>query len=108
MKRYVRTLELVDDPVLIEQYLEAHRNIWPEITAGIRSVGIDRMDLYRLGRRLVMIIETADDVDIQAAFDRLATLPRQAEWEEYVGRFQQTAGGSSAEKWQDLDLFFEL
>lgn len=108
MKRYVRTLELHDDEALIERYLQAHREIWPEIVEGIKSVGIDRMDLYRLGTRLVMIIEMPDEVDCDAAFARLATLPRQEEWEAYVGQFQMSAGGSSSEKWQDMDLFFEL
>lgn len=93
---------------MIERYLEAHRNIWPEITEGIRSVGIDRMDLYRLGTTLVMIIEMEDDVDCEAAFARLATLPRQEEWERYVGQFQLTAGDSSSEKWQDMEKFFAL
>lgn len=108
MKRYIRTLELVDDPALMEAYMEAHRNVWPEITDGIKFVGISRMDIYCLGTRLVMVLEMPDEVDCQQAFARLATLPRQAEWEAFVGRFQRTQGGTSSEKWRDMNLFFSL
>ncbi|MCX4260421.1 MAG: L-rhamnose mutarotase [Muribaculaceae bacterium] len=109
MQRFVLTLDLVDDPGLIERYLEAHRNIWPEIPAGIREVGITGMDIYRDGNRLVMIMQMPDSIDRDAAMERLATLPRQAEWEEFVGQFQQCDPGStSAGKWRQMNRIFEL
>ena len=57
-KRYVQTLDLVDDPELVDFYVKAHSplEIWPEIVAGIKEVGITRMDIYRDGTRLVMIL----------------------------------------------------
>lgn len=105
----VQTLDLVDDPELIEFYLEAHRNIWPEIPAGIREVGITRMDIFRDQTRLVMLLELAPNVDRDAAMARLATLPRQDEWEAYVGRCQQcTPGASSGAKWRPMTQIFAL
>lgn len=102
-------MELEDNPELIEKYIDAHRRIWPEIPAGIRQVGIERMDIYRLGTRLVMITEMADGIDRDEAMARLATLPRQAEWEAYVGRFQRCkAGATSADKWQLMEQYFSL
>ena len=52
MKRYCQTLELRDDRELIEQYVEAHAHVWPEIQEGIRSVGILDMQIYIHGNRL--------------------------------------------------------
>ena len=40
MKRYCQTLTLPNDTHAIEAYIEAHHNVWAEITEGIRSVGI--------------------------------------------------------------------
>lgn len=111
MKQYIQTLDLVDDPELVKFYIEAHRSdkIWPEIVAGIKEVGITRMDIFRNGTRLVMILEMPDSVDKDAAFARLATLPRQQEWEEYVGRCQMCGSNdSSAEKWRPMDQIFSL
>lgn len=47
--------------------------------------------------------------DWDTAFDRLADLPRQAEWEEYMSVFQQAdPNASSAEKWQLMERMFHL
>ena len=109
MKRYCQTLELRDDPALIEKYCEVHAHVWPEIQAGIREVGILDMQIYRLGTRLFMIMDTVDDFDFVADNARLATLPRQAEWEAYVARFQgcDPAAPSTA-KWRLMEKIFEL
>ncbi|MDE5901514.1 MAG: L-rhamnose mutarotase [Muribaculaceae bacterium] len=109
MQRFVLTLDLKDSPEAIARYEEAHRAVWPEILEGIRSVGIAAMDIYRLGTRMVMILEIPDGVDRDAAMARLATLPRQAEWEEFVGQFQQCEPGStSAGKWREMTRIFSL
>jgi L-rhamnose mutarotase len=40
---------------------------------------------------------------------RLATLPRQAEWEDYVAMFQACKPGSTSdEKWRMMDRMFYL
>ena len=111
MKRFCQTLTLKDDAKLIEQYCYWHspEHIWPEIPAGIREVGILSMEIYRLGTLLFMIVETPDDFDWDSAFARLATLDRQAEWEDFVGRFQGAEPGApSNEKWQLMDCIFKL
>ena len=73
---------------MIESYIEARRHVWPEIREGIRSVGILDMQIYRLERRVFMIMDTTDDFDFVVDNARLATLPRQTDWEAYVARFQ--------------------
>lgn len=109
MQRFVLTMDLQNDPQLIAKYEEAHRNVWPEITQGIRSVGIERMDIYRLGTRMVMIMEMPEGLNREEAMKRLATLPRQAEWEEYVAQFQNcTKEATSADKWHDMAQIFKL
>ena len=108
MKRYCQTLTLVDNPEMIEKYIEAHAHVWPEIIQGQREVGIVDMQIYRKDRSLFMIMDTKDDFDFKRDMARLATLPRQAEWEAYVSQFQGcAAGASSAEKWQLMEKIFE-
>lgn len=107
MKRFCQTLELVDDPVLIEKYCEVHAHVWPEVIEGQREVGILSMEIWRHGRRLFMIMDTVDDFDFDRDMTRLAELPCQAEWEAYVAQFQGCAAeASSAEKWQRMEEIF--
>ena len=111
VRRYCRTLDLKDDPALISEYRKRHaeENFWPEILAGIKEVGILEMDIYLRGTRLMMILEAPADLDLDAAMTRLATLPRQQEWEDYMSIFQQAEpGASSAEKWQPMERVFHL
>lgn len=108
MKRYCQTLTLVEDEALIAKYVEAHAHVWPEVIAGQREVGIVQMQIYRQGRQLFMIMDTLDDFDFTRDMARLATLPRQAEWEAYVAQFQGAKAESrSDEKWQLMDMIFD-
>ena len=109
MKRYCQTLELANDEELIRKYVEVHSHVWPEVMAGQREVGILDMDIYILGTRLVMIVETPLDFDWDTAMARLATLPRQQEWETYMAIFQQCReDATSDEKWQMMERMFHL
>ena len=96
VKRYCQTLELRDNPELIAEYRRRHsrEKAWPEI---------------RQGTKLFMIVETPLDFDWDEAMAKLATLPRQQEWEDYMSVFQKAApGASSAEKWQPMERMFYL
>lgn len=109
MKRYCQTLTLRNDPELIAQYVEEHRYVWPEIKAGIREVGILDMQIYLRGNLMFMIMDTTDDFDWVKDNARLASLPRQAEWEAYMAKFQEASvGASSNEKWMLMERIFKL
>ena len=111
VKCYCQTMELRPDDALIAKYREAHdkEHFWDEIKEGIRQVGILEMEIYILANRLVMIVETPQDFDWDSAMKRLASLPRQAEWEAYVSQFQQcSAEATSDEKWQMMERMFHL
>ncbi|MCQ2167230.1 MAG: L-rhamnose mutarotase [Bacteroidales bacterium] len=108
MKRYCQTLELANEPELIEKYLEVHRHVWPEIIEGQHQVGILSMEIYNLGRNLFMIVDTVDDFDWERDMLRLSKLPRQAEWEAYVSKFQGCSSTArSDEKWKLMDKIFD-
>lgn len=108
MKRFCQALTLVDDPEMVSRYVEAHRHVWPEVIAGQREVGILSMEIWRHGRSLFMIMDTVDSFDFERDMARLASLPRQAEWEAYVSQFQGcAAGASSAEKWVRMEKVFD-
>lgn len=110
-KRYCQTLDLKDDSALIELYKKYHseEESWPEIREGIRRVGILEMEIYLINTRLFMIVETPLDFDWNTAFEKLAGLPRQAEWEERMSVFQvANPKAGSAEKWQLMERIFRL
>ena len=104
-------MELKEDSELIRKYREAHdkEHFWKEIEEGIKAVGILEMEIYILDNRLVMIVDAPLDFDWNEAMTRLATLPRQAEWEKHVAEFQDcAANATSDQKWQMMERMFHL
>ncbi|MCX6236423.1 MAG: L-rhamnose mutarotase [Bacteroidia bacterium] len=111
IKRYCKTLLLKDDLQLIEDYKKVHAPgaAWSEITQGMRDVGIIDMEIYILGNRLFMIMDTIEEFDHDKAMTELAQKPRQSEWEAYVSKFQQTSAKATAdEKWQLMERIYKL
>lgn len=111
IKRFVQTLTLRSDEEARREYIKWHspEYNWKEIRDGIREVGILEMEIYILGNLLVMIVDAPEDFCWDEAMARLATLPRQAEWEAFVSQFQGCdADATSDEKWQMMERIFYL
>jgi len=109
MIRYALALDLVDDPVLIEEYETMHQDVWPEIQASITAAGILAMEIYRFGNRLFMVMEVGDDF----SFDRKNTMDAEnekvQEWEKLMWKYQQAVPGARpGEKWVMMNKIFEL
>lgn len=110
-KRYCKTLVLEDDPQLIKEYRKVHaqENTWPEISQGMIEVGILDMEIYIMGTRLFMIMDTIPEFDHDRDMVELAGKPRQSEWEAFVSRFQKTSAEATAEeKWQLMERIYKL
>ena len=61
MRKHCLALDLKDDDALIAKYEEYHNNVWPEVLESLSNSGINHMEIYRVGNRLFMIIEVADN-----------------------------------------------
>ena len=97
--RAVLAIDLKDDPAIIETYRKHHRDVWPEVIASLQASGIRSMDIYILGRRLVMLLET-DGRHYQECFSsHVASHPRVAEWEALMRSMQESPADSRQESW---------
>ena len=109
MTRYVLTTDLKDDPAAIAAYRAHHVAVWPEVLASLQRAGVEKMDIYLLGRRAVMVLET-DGRDPRRCFAlHTASSPRVVEWERLMKALQQApAGGESDEWWSLMEPIFCL
>ncbi|MBN1950013.1 MAG: L-rhamnose mutarotase [Bacteroidales bacterium] len=110
-KRYCKSMELRNEAHLIREYKQVHAKgeAWPEITQGMKEVGILDMEIYLLGTSLFMIMDTVPDFDHDKAMAELAEKPRQKEWEAYVSKFQDTSPESTAsQKWQLMERIYKM
>lgn len=110
-KRYCKTMELRNDQALIEAYKKAHAKgeAWPEITQGMKEVGIIDMEIYLLGTMLFMIMDTVVNFEHDKAMAELALKPRQGEWEAHMSQFQDTSIETTADqKWQLMERIYKM
>jgi L-rhamnose mutarotase len=102
-------VDLKDDPGVIDTYKAHHRRVWPEVLGSLKRAGIADMEIFILGRRLVMVVDT-NGHDVRAAFAaHVASNPRVAEWEALMKSMQQPSpGGGPGEWWALMDPLFRL
>lgn len=109
MIRYCLALDLKDDPVLIKEYEEYHKQVWPEIKQSIRDSGIIDMGIYRVANRLFMIIQAKDDFDFNEKAKMDSQNSKVQEWENLMWKYQQALPGAKpGEKWVQMEKIFEL
>lgn len=109
MKKYCLALDLVDDPVLIEQYEKYHTNVSEEITASIKDAGISGMEIYRVGNRLFMIMETEDNFSFEKKKEMDSSNPKVQEWEQLMWKYQQPLPvAKEGEKWILMDRIYKM
>ncbi len=108
--QYAMALDLQDDSEAISTYLRHHESVWPEVLVALQAVGVLDMNIWRIGRRLFMLLETVDDFDLDLDFARYLTLhPRCAEWEALMGTLQVPLPEAAAgKKWVEMENIFHL
>lgn len=109
--RQCLALDLKNDPALIARYEAWHAAgaVPSAVIASIRDADIQDMEIWRLGSRLFMIMETgpAFSPEAKAAAD-MASEDVQA-WERLMWEFQQPLpGAADGEKWIPLNQIFAL
>ena len=109
MQRHCLALDLKNDPQLIAEYEQYHRQVWPEIKKSIREAGISVLDIYRVQNRLFMIIEADDDFSFEKKAKADAANPKVQEWETLMWKYQQALPGvAPGTKWIVMEKIFGL
>ena len=109
MIRYVLTLDLKDDPALLEQYKAHHKRVWPEVRESIVGSGIQTMEIYQVHTRLCMIMEVNDEFSFEKKNEADQANPRIQEWEQLMETYQQRLPFAAPdEKWVLMEKIFEL
>ena len=112
MRAFAMTLNLKNDADSIERYKQYHRNVWPEVTSGLRSIGIEKMKIFLLGARMFMYLETDDEFDLARDFAGYQNSEKAAEWDMMMRDFQERSPEAGIDDWWagmeevfDLDWF---
>ena len=107
---YVYATQLVDDTGKIEEYLEYHKEVWPEVEEGFRKAGYHSIKLYRFNNHLMMRIEVpkGSDLEEMGATKELHT-DRVKEWNTLMSSYQRGLPGTAEDTtWVPMQQFYEF
>lgn len=108
MKQYAMAMDLKDDPALIAEYEKYHRQVWPSILDSLEKSGILKMEIFRIGNRLFMLMETHDHFDPNEKAKLDAINEDVQHWEELMWNYQQALPwANKGEKWMEMEKIFE-
>ena len=104
-------LDLKDDPVLIERYKAWHAPgaVPPPINASIRNAGIEALEIFLVGNRMVLVLTPGEGFDPAAKAAADAASSDVQAWETLMWQFQQTLPfAAEGEKWLPMQRIYSL
>ena len=107
--KYCLALDLKNDDELIAEYERYHQKVWPEIIDSIKDSGITGLEIYRVGNRLFMIMETDETFSFERKNEMDNSNAKVQEWENLMWKYQQALPGTQpGEKWMLMKKIFDL
>jgi L-rhamnose mutarotase len=103
-KRFAFILRL--RPGAAQPYEEAHKAVWPELLALLKSAGITEYSIYRRDELLVLTLRA---VDFEAAWSQLDNHPVNLKWQETMAPlFAPSEGLRPGERFPMMEEVFYL
>jgi L-rhamnose mutarotase len=104
MPRYAFKLRLKADA--IEEYELTHQQVWPELLAKIKEVGISKYSIFRRGQELSLFMHVED---FDRAWDQLAKAPVNQRWQKEMARlFEPVPDQTPGERFAMMKEVFYL
>lgn len=104
MPRYAFKLRIKRDA--IEEYEREHKQVWPEMLAKLKEVGVSDYSIFRRGQDLFlcMRVDNFDD-----AWEKLDGDPINQRWQQHMGRlFEPVADTEPGERFAMMKEVFYL
>jgi L-rhamnose mutarotase len=111
MQRLYFALDLKNDSALIAEYESWHRpgRIWREILDALAAAGVEDLEIFRCGDRMIMVMDVPDDFSAADLAGRGSANQCVRDWEELMWKFQRPLPFAGVgEKWVPMKRMFSL
>ncbi len=106
----VFVVNLVKDSLKLQEYLNWHKKVWPEVEAGFKKAGYKTISLYRFQHLLVMRIT----VPAKANLDSMGKVAESynekcAAWNKLMGNYQTGVEGTKpGQTWVEAEKIYSF
>lgn len=106
----VFVVNTVDNDKKLQEYLQYHKQIWPEVEGGFKKAGYQSITLYRFNDLIVMRVTFPKGADLNKMGQLAESFsPRCVEWNKLMGNYQKgVAGTLPGQTWVEAIPFYKF
>lgn len=109
-KELVFVVNLVNDEKKVQEYLNYHKKIWPEVEAGFKKAGYKKITLYRFNKSIVMIVTVPENADLNRMGQVAESYSEKCkDWNQLMSQYQVgVAGVAPGQKWAQTEEIYSF
>jgi L-rhamnose mutarotase len=86
-------------------YIEAHKAVWPELLAAMRNAGVEKESCFVLGNYIFVFVESSD---IDATMEALSADPINQRWDVFMEPLLEPPVEGCAELFPQMREVFQM
>ena len=106
-KIIVLHVDLAEDKSKIQEYIDYHAEVWPEVIEDLRKRPVERMRIYNSNNRLVMLLEVEKDFNIEDGIHIEPPQPKVAEWSTAMTPLLKKLETGKIDEWTPMNIVFD-
>lgn len=107
MKSLFFALDLKNDPALIQEYLDWHQKVWPEVEESFEQTGIERVEIYHVEDRLIMCLTINKEFSFEKKREYDLSHEVIQKWESLMSTYQKPLPNTpKGEKWRLMNKVY--
>ena len=106
-KMIVLQVDLSEDESKIQQYIDYHADVWPEVIEDLKKRPIGRMRIYNSANRLIMLLEVDKDFKLEDGIHIEPPQPKVAEWSKLMTTFSKKLQSGNVDEWTPINQVFD-
>ncbi|MBO9620156.1 MAG: L-rhamnose mutarotase [Niabella sp.] len=110
MEEHVFVVNIAAGDQKLQEYLDHHQHIWPEVEAGFKKAGYKKITLSRYQHLIVMsvLVPAGASLDSMGRIAE-ASNKRCAEWNQLMNTYQEGVPGTMpGQKWVEVKPFYNF
>ena len=106
-KIIVLQVDLSDDPTKIQDYIDYHANVWPEVIQDLKDRPIGRMRIYNVSNKLVMLLEVDQNFKLDDGIHIEPPRTKVEEWSETMFPLLKKLESGEFDIWKEMNKVFD-